>query len=265
METTSSDGARINYSVDGPAGAPAVLFSNSLGTNLTMWDPQVEALAGTFRIVRYDTRGHGASEVPQPPYVINQLAQDALAVLDSADVERAHVCGLSLGGVTAMWLAVHHPERVGRLVLANTAARIGNDDFWQARIATVETGGMAGLREQVLARFFSERFLDEQPETVERIAGGLEATDSAGYIGACLALRDADLRSEVRSIRAQTLIIAGEVDAATPPELSEQLNALMPGSRLIVIPGAGHLSNLEAPDEFSEVLTRFFQDANASA
>lgn len=258
MDVTSSDGARINYRMDGPDDAPALLFSNSLGTNLAMWNPQVEALSGRFRIVRYDTRGHGASDVTPPPYAIDQLGRDALAVLDAAGIERAHVCGLSLGGVTAMWIAVHQPERVGRVVLANTAARIGNDDFWQARIAAVEAGGMAGVREMVLARFFSERFRAEQPDVVERIATDLEATQATGYIGACMALRDADLRSEVRSIRAQALIIAGELDAATPPELSEQLRALMPGSRLTVIPGAGHLSNLEEPDVFSEALLRFF-------
>lgn len=258
MEVLASDGARINYRVDGPDDAPALLFSNSLGTNLAMWEPQVEALSGRFRIVRYDTRGHGASDVPQPPYAIDQLGRDALSVLDAAGLDRTHVCGLSLGGVTAMWIAMHQPERVGRVALANTAARIGNDDFWLARISAVEAGGMNGVREMVLARFFSERFRAEQPAIVERIAVDLEATQATGYIGACMALRDADLRSEVRSIRAQTLIIAGELDAATPPELSEQLRALMPGSRLTVIPGAGHLSNLEAPDTFSEALLRFF-------
>lgn len=257
MNVLASDGARINFRVDGPADAPALLFSNSLGTSVAMWEPQVDELVNRFRIVRYDTRGHGASDVTPPPYSIDQLGNDALAVLDAAGVERAHVCGLSLGGVTAMWLAVHHPRRVGRLVLANTAGRIGNDDFWQARIAAVEAGGMSGVREMVLDRFFSERFHTAHSDVVERIANGLEATPATGYIGACMALRDADLRADVRAIRSPTLIIAGELDAATPPALSEHLNALMPGSRLTVLSGAGHLSNLEAPEEFSGALAGF--------
>jgi 3-oxoadipate enol-lactonase len=253
------DGARLAFRVDGREGAPPLVFINSLGADMRMWGMQGAVLGQCFRIVRYDARGHGKSDVPEGPYTIEQLGQDALALLDHLGIERAHVCGLSLGGMTALWLAAMHPERVGRAVFASTAARIGSVESWQARIDAVQAGGMAAVRDMVLARFLSPHFREHCPDETRAIGDMLEETDPTGYIGACAALRDADLRPIVGSIRAPSLIIAGALDEATPPAQSRELHAAIAGSALVTLP-AGHLSNIEQPEQFSDHLLRFLAD-----
>src|SRR3954469_20197225 len=161
------DGIRLAYQLDGPADAPMLLLSNSLGTDLRMWEPQVAALASELRLLRYDTRGHGQADAPPGPYTLERLGLDALALLDGLGIERAHVCGLSLGGLTALWLAIHHPDRVDRAVFANTAARIGLAETWSARIAAVEAGGMAAIRDAVLTRFLSADFRARDPKMAD--------------------------------------------------------------------------------------------------
>jgi 3-oxoadipate enol-lactonase len=222
-----------------------------------MWDEQAAALGRSFRVVRYDTRGHGRSGPPAGPASLEQLGRDLLALLDHQGIARAHLCGLSLGGLTAQWLAIHHPERVGRLILANTAARIGTAEGWAARIAAVSAGGMAAVSEAVIGRFFSPAFRAAAPVAVARYAAMLEATDPAGYRACCAALRDADLRPTVDRITAPTLIIAGGLDAATTPAQADELHAAIPASRLVQIAGAAHLSNVEAPDRFSRAVAGF--------
>jgi 3-oxoadipate enol-lactonase len=207
-----------------------------------------------FRIVRYDTRGHGRSGVPAGSATIERLGRDLLALLDHLSIVRAQLCGLSLGGLTAQWLAVYHPERVSRLVLANTAARIGSIEGWGERIAAVRQGGMAAVRNAVLARFFSPAFSLAHPQTLQVYAAMLTATDPQGYAACCAALREADLRAEVGSITAPTLIIAGALDEATPPAQAEELRAAIPGSELVVLDEVAHLSNIERPDAFNSLL-----------
>lgn len=251
------DGLRLRYRLDGAADAPALVFSNSLGTDLHMWDAQAAALGDALRIVRYDTRGHGASGVPGEPATLERLGRDVIALLDHLGIERAYICGLSMGGVTAQWLALAHPARVGRLVLSNTAARVGSVESWDARVAAVTAGGMGAIADAVLGRFFSPAFRAARPDVVRAYAATLAATDPAGYCACCLALREADLRPLVGGIAAPTLIIGGALDASTPPQQAEELHNAIRGSELAIFAGAAHLSNVERPDEFSALLRRF--------
>jgi 3-oxoadipate enol-lactonase len=254
---TLDDGLTLRYRLDGAAGAPALVFANSLGTDLHMWHAQVAALGDVLRIVRYDTRGHGGSGVPPGPATLERLGRDLLALLDHLELGRVQLCGLSLGGLTAQWLAAHHPARVGRLVLSNTAARIGSVESWGARIAAVEGGGMEAIADAVLARFFSPAFRAAHPDTVAACGATLRSTAPAGYVACCAALRDADLRPALGAIAAPTLIIAGALDEATPPAQAEEIRAAIPASRLSVLDGVAHLANVEAPGAFSALLRRF--------
>jgi 3-oxoadipate enol-lactonase len=244
----TDDGTRLHYRLDGPADTPVVLFINSLGTDLRMWDAQVAALSPSVRCLRYDTRGHGQSDAPPGPYTLERLGRDAVALLDGLGIERVNVCGLSLGGLTALWLAIHRPGRVHRAILANTAARIGSDEVWRARIEAVRAGGMAGIRDAVLTRFLSAGFREREPEITRSVGEMLDATPDEGYVGCCAALGDADLRDLVSTIEARSLVIGGELDEATPPAQAEDLHAEIVPSELMVIPGVAHLSNLEAPE-----------------
>jgi 3-oxoadipate enol-lactonase len=223
-----------------------------------MWDAQVFDLAESFRMVRYDSRGHGRSDAPPGPYTLERLALDALSVLDAIDVERAHGCGLSLGGMVALWLAIHRPERIARAVFANTAARIGTVENWTARIEAVEAGGMLAIRDSVLVRLLSATFRKRQPRVTAQVAEMLMETPPHGYIGCCAALRDADLRHLASTVLAPSLVIGGELDEATPPAQAEDLHAAIVPSELMVIPGVAHLSNIEWPDLFNRRVRELF-------
>jgi 3-oxoadipate enol-lactonase len=254
---TLDDGLALRYRRDGAAEGPALVFSNSLGADLHMWDDQAAALGDVFQIVRYDTRGHGGSGVPGAPATLDRLGRDLLALLDHLAIPRAHVCGLSLGGLTAQWLALEHPARVGRLVLSNTAARIGSVESWEARIAAVAQGGMLAIVDAALARFFSPALHAARPEVVRRFGATLAETDPAGYSACCAALRAADLRPLAARIAAPTLIIAGALDEATTPQQAAELHAAIAASELVVLDGAAHLANVERPEAFSALLRRF--------
>lgn len=256
----AGDGTRLAYRLDGPAGAPPLLLLNSLGTDLRLWDAQIPRLAERLRVVRSDARGHGRSDAPSGPYTVERLAGDVVALLDRLGIERTHLCGLSLGGLVALRLAAGHPERVDRAVFANTAARIGTAEAWQARIDAVRAGGMAAIREPVLARFLSSPFRHRRPDIARWLGEMLEATPADGYTAACAALRDADLGPLVGTIRAPSLVIAGELDEATPPAQAEALQAAIPGSKLVLFAGTGHLSNLERPDAFGRTILAFLTE-----
>jgi 3-oxoadipate enol-lactonase len=241
--------------------APALLLWNSLGTDLHMWDPQARALAGRFRVVRYDSRGHGRSDVPAGHYSLERLGHDLLALCDVLDIEQAHICGLSLGGQVALWLASHHPERVMRAVFADTAARIGTDTLWNQRIEMVRAGGMRAIRDAIVARFVSEPFRQLHPDVAERLGATMEATAPDGYVATCEALRDADLTASVSRIRAPSLIIVGALDVATPPTQAAALHDALAASELIILPAAAHLSNVEQPDTFTTHVLAFLTRA----
>lgn len=250
------DEVRLHYELSGKAEAPVLLFSNSLGTNLGMWEGQRAALDQQFRILRYDKRGHGQSSVPPPPYKVEQLACDVLGLLDDLRIDRVNFCGLSIGGLTGMWLAIHAPQRLHKLVLCNTGARIGTLEMWNARIESVRQGGTKSIAPAVVERFFSPEFRARSPQVVSTAQTVLGEIATDGYIGCCSALRDADLRDRISSIHVPTLVIAGAKDNATPPALGQELRDHIPGAKYVQLPAA-HLSNIEAATEFNAALTNF--------
>ena len=254
MRSMTVDGVRLAYRLDGDDLSPTIVLVNSLGTDLRMWNPQVDALSRHFRVLRYDIRGHGQSGLSDEEVTIERLGLDLMDLLDELSIRSVHICGLSLGGMIALWLAIHHPERIKRAVFANTAARIGTIEGWNARIGAVEAGGMAAVRETVVARFLSEGFRARHPETTRWVGDMLEATNPEGYIEVCAALREADLSQLIHKIRVPSLILTGSLDEATPPVQAEQLHKAIPGSELIIFPEVAHLSNVELPDAFNACL-----------
>jgi 3-oxoadipate enol-lactonase len=238
-------------------GAPALLLLNSLGTSLEMWDDQVGALQEHFEVVRYDVRGHGKSSAgSRSELTLEQLARDALAVLDACGIARAHLCGLSLGGMTSMVIARYWPDRVLKAALCNTSPYMPPRDGWDSRIQTARTQGMAPLTEGVLGRWFTPEFRSTEPERVERVRQMLLSTDPAGYSACCAAIRDMDLREDIKEITATTLVIGGTKDPATPPDQAELIANSIPGAKLKMLEAA-HLSNIEKAEEFTATLVEF--------
>ena len=259
MATVERSGCRLYYEVLGDPSGPTVLFSNSLGTTCELWEPQVEALASSFQIVRYDTRGHGRSDVTDGPYTLETLGLDAVAILDAAGVDRTHVCGLSLGGLTAMWLGVHRPERVQSVVLSSTAARIGNAMMWEERIVQVEASGVGSIAEAAMGRWFTSSFRDRHADVVATFQRMMSETPAAGYAACCAAIRDADLRSAIARIAVPTLIVAGHHDPVTPPADAELMHQRIPQSRVSLF-DAAHILNVEQARAFNELLSVFISE-----
>jgi 3-oxoadipate enol-lactonase len=246
----------IHYELSGPDEAPVLVLSHALGTNLTLWDQQVEALRGAFRVLRYDTRGHGRSPASQGPYTISLLALDVLSLLDELGVGKAHFCGISMGGLVGQYLAVHHPDRVASLILSNTASTIGTHEKWERRIREVTKAGMAAVLDEVVEGWFSARFRSMRPPIIASLANALKATSPEGYIGCCQALRDADLSDLIEQVNAPALIIAGTEDQATPVAGSRFLHQKIRNSQLVTLECA-HLACAEAPAEFTNQLNKF--------
>lgn len=253
MPTVSSSGATIAYEVHGKSGAPPLLFLNSIGSTRALWDRQRRAFDSRYRIIQYDARGHGRSSVPPGPYSIAQLAGDALAILDAESIADAHVCGLSLGGITALWMAVHAPDRVRSLVMANTGARIGSVEFWDARMALVRERGMAAVADIAIPNWFTEGFRAREPETVQRVRDDIETTPAEGYLACCAAMREEDLRGSLHLLRCPLLAIAGALDRSTTPELLQFVHEQVAGSRLVTL-DAAHISNIEQEAAFNAAL-----------
>ncbi|SOZ39436.1 3-oxoadipate enol-lactonase [Cupriavidus neocaledonicus] len=249
-------GARLFYTVDGPDSAPAILFSNSLGTDHTMWEPQAAALAGRFRVVRYDTRGHGRSTAPGDAFTAEQLGQDVIAILDALGIGQAVFCGLSMGGLTGMWLGIHAPERFSRIVLANTAAKIGNAEGWNTRIDTVLRDGMGVMVAPSVERWFTPAFAATAGRALDGLRSVLAGLDPRGYAACCAAVRDADFRETVSSIPVPVLVIAGSDDPSTTAQDGRALADAIPGARFIELPAA-HISSFEQPGRFTAALIDF--------
>ena len=256
MPEVEIDGARIWYTIDGRDEAPAVLLLHSLGTSHAMWDRQLPPLVDKFRLIRYDARGHGKSTAPPGDFTIAQLGHDALAVLDAAHAQTAAVCGVSIGGLTSVWLGQERADRVSRLVLANTAARIGTSELWSERIRVVRESGIAVAAEQALPRWFTDDFRAKHPDVVARFHSMACACPLESYLASCAALRDADLRRDLHRITAPTLVIAGRADLSTTPADGAYLRDNIPEARLEVLEAA-HLSNVERAEEFSALLADF--------
>ena len=248
--------ARIHYALEGQSGAPVLVFSNSLGAKHSMWDQQAAEFRKRFRVLRYDTRGHGQSPVTPGPYSIEQLARDVIALLDALDLGRVHFCGLSMGGMIGMWLALNAPERLHKLVLSNTAAKIGTSEGWNARIEAVQKNGMKSVASAILERWFTPAFRQNAPETMANILKILEETNPDGYVACCAAVRDFDCREQLNNIRTPTLVIAGAHDRATPPDGGRFLAQQIPGAHYVEL-NAAHLSNIEAQDRFNNELAAF--------
>lgn len=244
----------VHHVVTGPADAPALVLSNSLGADLRMWDPQADALAERFRLVRYDTRGHGQSPVPDGPYTIDHLGQDLIGLLDHLEIERAHVAGLSLGGMTGMWLGIHSPERLNRLVLLCTSARLGPPETWSDRAAVVRAQGTEAVAEAGVGRWLTEGFRAAHPDTAAWLRDMIAATPDAGYAACCGVIEHMDLTAGLESIPAPTLAIAGAQDPATPPEHAERIAAAVPDARLELLDPAAHLANVEQPEAVTRLI-----------
>jgi 3-oxoadipate enol-lactonase len=258
MPTIEVNGARINYQIDGAENAPPLMLSNSLGTNLHMWDKQVPSLAKRFRVVRYDTRGHGKSEATPGPYTCRQLGEDALAMLDALKLPKVRFCGLSMGGMIGMWLARHAPARIEQLVLCNTAAKFGMPEIWNQRIATVRASGMEAITNSVIERWFTKEFRESSPKEIEPIVAMLHETKPEGYAGNCAAIRDVDQRFAISEITAPTLVIGGKHDPATPFAAAELIASRIPGAKLVALEAA-HISNVEQPEAFTKALDGFLK------
>lgn len=242
MTVTAVD---VHHVIDGPDEAPVVVLSNSLGSNLSMWQPQVSSLAERFRVLRYDQRGHGASPTPPGPYSLADLGRDVLGLLDRLGVPRAHFCGLSLGGMTGMWLAANAPERIGRLVLLCTSARLGPPEGWTERARTVRANGTRAVADAVVGRWFTEALPRRDPGLVTRMRAMVAASPAEGYAACCEAIAALDLEGALPGIGAPTLVIAGAEDPATPPEHAERIAAAIPDAHMTILEGAAHLANVE--------------------
>lgn len=261
MPVVKTASGELHYQLEGPAGAPVLVLSNSLGTDLGMWDAQMPAFTKAFQVLRYDTRGHGRSVVSEGFYDIQQLGRDVIALLDALNIERASFCGLSMGGLIGQWLGVNAGQRLDKLILCNTAAKIANDEVWNGRIDTVlkdRAKAMQDLRDGSVARWFTPDYVEANPETVERITAMLTATSPEGYAANCAAVRDADFRGQLEAIKAPTLIIAGTADEVTTPEHGRYMQQSIDGAELVEFPAA-HLSNVQAGDEFTRAVLDFLQ------
>jgi 3-oxoadipate enol-lactonase len=256
MPEVEIDGARIWYTIDGRDDAPAVLLIHSLGTSHALWDEQLPTLIDRFRLIRYDMRGHGKSTAPAGDYTTEQLGRDALAVLDAAGAETAAVCGVSLGGLTSIWLGQNAGKRVSRLVLANTAAHIGTREGWSERMLFVREHGMELAAEQSIPRWFTKEFCARQPAIVARFLAIARACPLESYVASCAALRDTDLRRDLHHVTARTLVVAGSKDVSTTVADGAWLRDNIPEARMEIL-DAAHLSNVERSEEFSGLLDDF--------
>ncbi|MGE8308890.1 MAG: 3-oxoadipate enol-lactonase [Pseudomonas protegens] len=249
----------LHYQLEGPEGAPVLVLSNSLGTDLHMWDKQMAAFTRHFQVLRMDTRGHGRSLVTEGPYSIEQLGRDVVALLDALDIQRAHFCGLSMGGLIGQWLGINASERLHKLVVCNTAAKIGDPSVWNPRIETVLRDGqaaMVALRDASIARWFTSDFAEAHPDQAKLITDMLAATSPQGYAANCAAVRDADFREQLGAIKVPTLVIAGTEDAVTPPSGGHFIQQRVAGAEYAEF-YAAHLSNVQAGDAFSARVVDF--------
>ncbi|GAA4422211.1 3-oxoadipate enol-lactonase [Georgenia halophila] len=246
----------VHHETTGDPARPTVVLSNSLGTDLALWAPQVAALAERFHVVRYDSRGHGRSPVPAGPYTIEDLGGDVVALLDHLGIERAHVVGISIGGLTGQHLAVAHRDRVDRLVVADTAAKIGEPKTWRERAALVTRDGMSAVASGVVERWLTPEHAAAHPEKVRWLTEMLLATDPTGYAATCEVLATTDLRESIAGITAPTLAIGATGDVPTPPSATRAIAEAVPGGQYREV-DAAHISNVEAAEDFTSALLDF--------
>jgi 3-oxoadipate enol-lactonase len=247
---------KLYYELTGLHEGPVLVLSNSLGTTMAMWEPQLAEFEKHFRVLRYDTRGHGRSEVTRGPFTFEQLAQDVVTLLDALKLETAYFCGLSMGGLTGLQLGLDAGGHLKKMVISSASAKFGTSDGWEKRIAAVRTGGMRAVAGQVVERWFTKEFREAEPEKVRAMREMIESVSPEGYVNCCMALRDADLRTELARIRTETLIISGAQDPVSPPTDGKFLASGIGGARYREL-NASHLSNVERPQEFARVALDF--------
>ena len=263
MPAAENGQVRLHYTLSGNAGGQLLVMSNSLGSSLRMWDKVLPGFEAHYRVLRYDTRGHGASSIPAPPYSLDQLGQDVLFLLDQLGAARAHFCGLSLGGMVGQWLAINVPKRFGRMILANTAARIGTPRLWQERIATVQESGMSPLADVTLTRWFTPEYCEHHPNEMTFIRQMIASTNPHGYAACCGVLRDSDLSDAIASSSTPCLVIAGKHDPATPPADGHALAAALRRAEYLELE-ASHLSAWEQAEAFAQASLSFLSGGVAN-
>ncbi len=253
-----ANGINVNYQVDGAEGAPWLVFSNSLATNVSMWDEQAAELKRSFRVLRYDQRGHGDTDAPAGRYSFDLLIADVVALLDALAVKRAHFAGLSMGGVTALGLAQRHPDRLDRVIVCDSPGMSSSASAqqWEERIAVARKEGMKALVESTIARWFPPETVAANPPHLERLRKMIRTTPVDGFVGCAAALANHDFRSAVRTITRPALFIVGAKDGVTPAAM-KQMQAELPGSKFVELPGAGHISNLDQPEKFNRAVREF--------
>lgn len=256
MPMIDADGCLLNVSVEGRDGGPTIMLSNSLGATMQMWEPQMAALTKLYRVVRYDRRGHGKSGVPAGPYSMERFGKDVLAILDDLNIERVHWCGLSMGGMVGQWLGANAPERIDRMILANTSCYYPDPTNWLNRIKAVSDGGIAAIADAVIAAWLTEDYRDREPKIAARMKAMLMATPVQGYVACCEALSRLDQRDLLPQIKTPTLVIAGRHDMATPVEASVFIRSHIPNASMTLL-DAAHISNIEQSHNFTEAVVGF--------
>lgn len=247
---------KTNYKISGTPNSPVLVFSNSLGADMGMWDELIPFLLPYFRVLQYDTRGHGGSEVTESPYTIDVLGNDVIALLDELKIDKVYFCGLSMGGLIGQWLGINHPDRILKLIISNTDAKIGTAEIWNDRINTITKEGMQVIADGTMERWFTDDFRKNNPNRIAEIKAVFVKNNALGYANSCAAVRDADFRKDLHKISAETLVITGNEDAVTNVEQAKELVKNIPNSNLEIL-AARHLSSTELPEAYSEILINF--------
>ncbi|WNH12598.1 3-oxoadipate enol-lactonase [Flavobacteriaceae bacterium HL-DH10] len=247
---------KTNYKIQGTPNSPVLMFSNSLGTDMSMWDELIPYLLPYFRVLQYDTRGHGSSEATQHPYTISLLGQDVIDLLDKLNLDKVYFCGLSMGGLIGQWLGINHPDRLLKLIISNTDSKIGNNQGWNDRIKTISEHGMSAIIDSTLERWFTDNFRKTNSSTVEQTKSMFLANNTLGYTNCCAAVRDADFRETLKNISTETLIITGNEDTVTGVNAANKMALEIPNSNVEIV-NARHLSSTELPEIYSELLINF--------
>jgi len=256
MPMIDADGCLLNVSVEGRDGGPTLMLSNSLGSTMQMWEPQMKALTQIFRVIRYDRRGHGKSSVPPGPYSMERFGRDVLAILDDLNIAKTHWCGLSMGGMVGQWLGASAPDRFGKIILANTACHYPDPTNWHNRIKAVKEGGIASVADAVMANWLTADFREREPQITANLKAMMLTTPVEGYIACCEALSTLDNRELLPKIKSPTLVIAGRHDMSTPVAAGELIRSQIPGASMTIL-DAAHISNIEQPHAFTDAVVGF--------
>lgn len=255
---TTDDGCQINVDITGSDSAPVLMLSNSLGTNIHMWDDQIGEWSKHFRVIRYDRRGHGQSGAPKGPYSMERFGRDVINMLDALDIEKTHWCGLSMGGMVGQWLGANAPSRIGKLILSNTNFYYADKTLWNDRIRFLETNPLEKLVDPNMERWFTADFRTRAPQAIARMKEIFLTTNKSGYAASCAAIRDMDFRASNPSITAPTLVIVGAQDPATPPAQGEAIAAQIKGAKLVSF-DAAHIANMEQPAPYTKTVLDFLK------